>query len=429
MNHTRCNYAWDYLMYYPQQESYTYCCRTSPKKITSQQLEELGSEVFGNESSIINRRLALLNNEQHSECNTCWKLENSGFLSARSWQHFDQYMNRNNETSPRSNYTNMIEIVLGNLCDSRCIYCNEDYSSQWASEKIRHNIPIISNNSYDHNNPTLDEHFWDYYESVARHHVLRFGFIGGEPLITDRLYTYLDRLLDIHTRYPRIIPVTNILNGVSTTRIEICITTNLNTSLNYLNKFLDYSTRLIKHFDIIVQVSGENTGAKLEYIRSGTRWDRWLSNLIKLSNHDSVKINFMPCINLLGLSGLADYMFLFKDWCNQYYATDIHRNIVTDPWQQSPRNAPREFIEYFNEPIAIIESMISNPKYKLANSLNNWVVFLDFLKQTQSSISKNPKLNDMSEMAQQIIQHYLELDQRRHTNVFDIFPEFLRFNH
>lgn len=435
---TLCNYAWDYLMFYISEPSFTYCCRTERTKITPTIYNEFGADLFSNLPQHKERRKSLLKNEQHKDCKTCWSLENADFKSARNDFGFEDYMQRNTGTKPissqdllnpiyqSSNYANIIEIVLNNTCDAKCTYCSEHYSTQWYAEKKKFNIAMTRESSQiGSRDPKVEALFWQWYTDVGMKKLMRFGFIGGEPLITDLIYECFDKLLEIHQKFPRTKPVKNILNHEMHDKIELCITTNMNTPENYFKKFLQYLPKLREHFNIIIQVSGENIGAELEYIRYGVKWERFKKNLeTLLLMHDTVTINFMPCLNLLGLPSFIDYVNYFKHCVENYYAFDIHRNIVTWPTEQSPLKAPKEFARFLDKPIEIFNDLIANEKYVGCMSHANWCDFRDFLVTTRDGIRNNPSMMQTKDTAEEIYVFFSTLDSRRNTDFLSLFPEF-----
>lgn len=436
---TLCNYAWDYLLFYISEPSFTYCCRTERTKITPEIYQAFGSDLFSNLPEHIERRNSLLRNHQHSDCNTCWSLENKGFKSARNDIKFEEYMHRNTGTKPQSksdlisnsslelsSYANIIEIVLNNTCDAKCTYCSEHYSTQWYAEKKKFNIAMTRESSQlGARDPKVEELFWQWYTDVGMKQLIRFGFIGGEPLITDLIYECFDKLIEIHNKNPRLQPVENLLNGDGISKIELCITTNMNTPEAYFKKFLDYLPKLNEHFSVIIQVSGENIGEELEYIRYGVKWNRFKNNLEKLlSLQHLVSIDFMPCINLVGLPSLHKYTDYFKYCVETYYPIHIHRNIVTWPKEQSPMNAPREFAQYLDEPIKTFNDLLSDERYKRVKPYNNWVVFRDFLQQTRDAILVNRSIQETKDISEEVAIFFEELDHRRNTNFLKTFPQF-----
>lgn len=395
--------------------------------LTDADVEKYGHDLFSNHPKFLERRAALLNDVQHADCNTCWQLENNGFQSSRYDDNFIEMMNQNvglnfktveevkaHPNIEMSNYARCIEIVLNNVCDAKCTYCNEMFSTSWYKEKIAHGDKDLQRVPEDKRSPVLEESFWKWYEAIGMTHLWRFGFIGGEPFIVDALYEYLEKLIEIHKKHP------------SMPKKELCITSNMNTPKIYFDKFLEFVPELKKYFHIIIQASGENLGEELEYIRSGVKFDRWKSNIETFANHPDIQVNFLPTLNLLGLPGLAAYLNYWRELCEKIEPISIFENIVTWPKAQSPINAPREFAKCFDEPIKIVEEMIASD---LDNGWVNdsWKVYLRFLNETKSAIEKNKTSSDMKKESMEFFLYFNQLDERRKTSLPKSFPDFESF--
>jgi hypothetical protein len=416
--------AWDYLMFFPFDPAVGYCCRSPRIGITPEIRDAYKHEVFSNLPRFVERRSDLLKGKKHEDCETCWKLESKGFKSSRHDQDMFYFMSKNSGVKHESmeelrsypdqektRYADCIEIVLNNVCDAKCTYCSELFSTQWYLEKKKFNDPNIMRVPADNRDPKLEAHFWEWYKVTGQKEMWRFGFIGGEPFIVDALYEYLDKLVEIHEENP--LPK----------KKELCITSNMNTPPVYFKKFLQYIPKLEKHFDIIIQASGENVGKELEYIRSGVNHERWKANIEYFLANTSVKINFLPTLNLLGLPSLVKYLDYWEELSLKYGPIAIFDNIVTHPRQQSPISAPSEFAEYLDQPIRILERMQSWENLP-DNVKWSWKNFLLFLKNTQEAIAKNKSSSEMLDESVQFYRYFSLLDQRRNTSVLEIFPEF-----
>lgn len=431
---TLCHMAWDYPMFFMFDPAIGYCCRTPRVGINENDLERLGEDYWSNLPVFVERRENLLKGIKDPACDTCWQLENAGFKSSRNDAYIEHFMRRNIPEFPKdlpydqykdvpgiekSNYSHCIEVVLNNTCDAKCTYCSHIYSTQWVTEKkkfgdLDSNFQISNNRS-----ARAEELFWGWYEHKTIFSNRRFGFIGGEPFIIDALYECFDKLIEIHERVrPEVRP--------GYFKPELCITSNLNTPPAYFQKFLEYLPKLKTHFKIIIQVSGENVGDDLEYIRHGVKWNRWSKNIEYLLANTSVQLAFLPCLNLLSIPRFADYLQYFKDLSEKYRYMKIHQNIVTWPSEQSPMMAPREFAVHFDRCIDIIQSMIDK---KIDNTLdpssihNSLVNFLDWLKRTQEAVSKNQSEVEVTDNAVAFYRFFAQLDDRRNTDVTVTIPE------
>lgn len=436
MNKTKtlCHMAWDYPMFFMFTNSIGYCCRTPKLTIDDQLLDSMGDDFWSNHPQFVKRREELVNGIKSKDCKTCWKLEDAGFKSSRNDEYIEHFMKRNDSRFPlntphesyntwpgieRSNYSNCIEIVLNNTCDAKCTYCSEFYSTQWLTEKKKYGEVSRSYQSQENRNPKAEAVFWSWYENRVLTTNRRFGFIGGEPLIIDAQYECFDKLLEIHERNHDRLDLKN--------KMELCITSNLNTPPSYFKKFLEYVPRLEKYFKIIIQVSGENIGDDLEYIRHGVKWARWSGNIEYLLENTNIEISFLPCLNLLSIPRFYQYLEYFKTLCEKHGYMRMHSNIVTHPIEQSPMMAPREFAKYFDPCISLMKQIVIDQKndsrdvHKFVS--NSYVDFLEWLETTRSAVILNPSENEVNDNAVRFYRFFKKLDERRRTDVLKIFPE------
>lgn len=437
MNKTKtlCHMAWDYPMFFMFTNSIGYCCRTPRLAVDSDLLESMGDDFWSNHPQFVKRREELVKGIKSKDCETCWKLEDAGFKSSRSDEKIEHFMKKNDPKFPlalqtkdynlwpgieRSNYSNCIEIVLNNTCDAKCTYCSEFYSTQWLTEKKKYREVSRTYTSQEHRNPRTEEVFWSWYENRVLTTNRRFGFIGGEPLIIDAQYECFDKLLEIHSRNEHRLDLEN--------KMELCITSNLNTPPTYFKRFLEYVPKLERYFKIIIQVSGENTEKDLEYVRHGVKWTRWSNNIEYLLQHTNIELAFLPCLNLLSIPRFDRYLEYFHKLSKQYGFMLIHQNIVTHPIEQSPMMAPREFAGYFDSCISIVEKIIQD--YDLQPTENkdsskrfSYVEFIEWLKTTKAAVEQNPSETEPNFNSVKFYRFFKKLDERRKTNVLEVFPE------
>ncbi|MFL5785491.1 MAG: twitch domain-containing radical SAM protein [Bacteriovoracaceae bacterium] len=420
---TLCHMAWDYLMFFPFDPAVGYCCRSPRIGVTPEIRDEFKQDLFSNYPRFVERRADLLKGKKHSDCDTCWKLEEKGFKSSRHDADMFYFMEKNNGIlhktidelrqhpgQERSKYADCIEIVLNNVCDAKCTYCSEMFSTQWFIEKKKFGDNTMRT-PMDNRDPKLEQYFWDWYKNTGMKHMWRFGFIGGEPLIVDALYEYLDKLIEIHDANPQ------------PKKKEVCFTSNMNTPPVYFKKFVEYIPKLEKHFKIIVQASGESVGEELEYIRSGVIYSRWKENIEYFLKNTSVDIHFLPTLNLLSIPGLMRYLEYWEELCERFRPIPIHDNIVSNPRQQSPMFAPKEFAQFFDEPLALVERMLTEDN--VAPSVRwSWNTFHMFLKSTRESVLKNKSTLEMMEEPLYFYRYFKKLDERRNTSVTSVFPDF-----
>lgn len=191
----------------------------------------------------IDIRTAVINDEQHPSCKSCWDREANGDVnSRRSMYQYDDFFHDLN--SPNSFQLEHLDLRWSNTCNLNCVYCNPMLSSRWAdlrniTQKFKV-FPTVTDNDLDN---------------------LKFlQLAGGEPLLIKENFELLERLLNINPN------------------IKIELTTNLTSIRN--NKIY----QLLKQFtNVTVIVSFESTGRQFEYIRNGAIWSEFRSNLEQLS--------------------------------------------------------------------------------------------------------------------------------------------------
>lgn len=428
---TLCHMAWDYPMFFMYLGNIGYCCRTPKINIDKTLMNEMKEEFWFNHPHFVNRRKELLNGVKSKDCQTCWQLEDVGIKSSRSPQLLKYFLPQHNESVKfntkfedypniqgieNTNYSNVIEIVLNNTCDAKCIYCSEWYSTQWYAEKSQWNEVSRAFSTIEQKRDfEIEESFWAWYKNYSSNSIRRFGFIGGEPLIIDALYDCFDKILEIHQDKP-----------VKSYKQEICITTNLNTPPKYFNKFINYCKKLEKHFTIILQVSGENVEKELEYIRHGVKWDRFKSNIEYILQHTGIQIHFLPCLSLLSIPTFAKYLEYFYQLCQRYTYMKIHYNIVTHPLSISPMIAPKEFSNFFDPCITIIENLLK--EYVKNDTIrSSYMEFLKWLLQLKASIENNPSDTELNDNSKEFFRYISVLDNRRNTDVLTTFPDIGNF--
>ena len=116
--------------------------------------------------------------------------------------------------------------------------------------------------------------------------------------------------------------------------------------------------------------------------------ERWANNIEYLLKNTSVTLAFLPCLNLLSIPRFHLYLEYFQNLCRDYRYMRIHHNIVTHPIEQSPMIAPKEFSAYFDKCIEIVIQLINENTDQ--DVIHSYLTFLDWLKQTQEAVNKNP---------------------------------------
>jgi hypothetical protein len=441
---TICDLKWNYPIFNLNRGEFRSCCRTPAKIISETDINERGIDAFLNSDSLKESRLALLNGEQHQDCESCWNLEKAGIESPRHkpikfWDHlkrsrkiphgaqfsddalleFVQTTDSHTLLDSRNPY--MMEVSLGNICDLKCMYCNHHYSSQWSAEMLKWGD--ISQSQLDSEFPKAPDNFnpafWNWFNDIGRYSLSKIGIIGGEPLITPEFYPFLDKLISsvAATRHKR------------RNKITLSIVSNFNTSPNYFEKFLSFLPMLNDNFNVELYASMESIGQRAEYIRYGLKWDRFCDNIDKIlkfqkENSGKIKFSFMSSVNILSVVSTVDFLKFVESLSRKHeIPIGIIRNIISFPKWQSPYILTPDFCSYLDKAIEYIDSVDDIPIDYSAE--NNWKDYKFFLQSLSEAIRTETK--DATMTRRKFADWFNTYDHRRKLNLSAIFPEYVNF--
>lgn len=440
---TVCDLKWTYPLFNFGRNEYRTCCRSPGNNVTDKELDDLGTNAFLNHPREIQQRLDLIQGKRISDCQTCWNLEDRGLSSPREPQRFHYFMRRNGHIDKNLEYdpnivsetisnikdTNhpslvsknpyMVELILGNTCDMKCMYCSHHYSTQWAAERIKYKE--ITQEQYDIEFPKPSEKFkdkfWEWFNEIGRYGVYRLGIIGGEPLITPELYPMLEKLIDSVEE----------IQSQRTNKITLFIVTNMNTPESYSEKFYKFLPKLTKLFKVEILISMESTEDRAEYIRNGVDWNVFNKNVNKLLSQTDLEfeVAFLPSLNVLSISSLPD---LLPYITNLYYTykrpIGIRQNTINFPDWQSPSLLTNDFATYIDDTINYMKIHSNNiPEVTdIHGRYNTYIVFLENLRDTIKN-NKTPNI----QLQKKFVEWFDEYDKRRNLNLLKTFPEYTEF--
>lgn len=448
---TICKAAWDYPIVNLSNNEISMCCHAKHHKISGEDIDRLGKHIFTKFEPIRQAKLDLLNGIQNKNCSYCWELENKGLRSSRTG--FDQFSNyvysteyykgksetevastllnltddQKDDLATNLDYVNNVEIALGNTCDLKCVYCNEYFSTQWITEKIKYNeLPISFIKDVDAStNSKLEAVWWEWFNESVSEKTTVVGFIGGEPLIISKLYEYVEKILD---RMP---------HTVIKRPMYLSVVTNFNTPDQYFNKFINLLPRIAETNLILdLNVSLESLGSKTEFIRTGTKWDRLKENIektlsiisklptINRSGHvygKSVSFNFMIALNALCISDLPNFMKWVIELQNKYEVPiNLRGSQVVYPHWLSPNILPISYITYVDEAIKLLEDEKVKKELYL---FGPWDTYIQQLNALKLGIGTNADTAILADFTKNID----KIEVRRGLQFFDTFPEMIDF--
>lgn len=247
--------------------------------------------------TVTNAKQLLAQNIWPKQCSRCQIQEENNLPSRRQYKDI---------TGPSITH---LDLRFGNSCNLKCISCNERSSSSIYDEQVelRKTIEIKSVENW------YDERFYDYFDNLPLKEV---ALAGGEPMMIKYLPNFLDKL---------------------DRSVTVRITTN---GTIYNPKLVE----LLKQFDnVIMTISMDAVGKRIEYIRYGTKWIDIERNTILYNSLFTV--NLSPCFSVLNTL----YYSELKSWADSNNIIMDESNILLDPAHLNIRNAPNELKKQFTK--------------------------------------------------------------------------------
>lgn len=376
------------------------------------------SAIHNTKHKIEQRRL-MLEGIRPSECDYCWRVEDTGSIySDRLYKSHAEWSRFKYDEIVSNPYTQHVvptrcEVDFDNTCNFKCAYCGPQYSSQWQKE-IRdfgpYDLPTVPGYAKQtetlrpDDNPFVDA-FWRWFPDAVSE-MLEFRITGGEPLLTKNTWKVLDYLLE--NPCPR---------------LDLAINSNLGVESTVVRKLIE-KLRELKEKNCVAKftlyTSNEAYGRQAEYIRYGLDYYSWENNVREFVKADIGHLAIMATINLLSFSTYKFLMGMVKGIRDEFVSEKR-------PW-----------------PISVLPMYLRNPQM-----LTGWQATdkeLQWMKDCVQYMTDNhfngfypketehlTKLITMFEKERSDDKHVAfyqwvtEYDKRRGTDFLDTFPEYKDF--
>lgn len=341
--------------------------------------KEINSENF------VKLRQNMLDGIPHTVCDAiCYKKEQQGYDSKRLNEikkyeaEYGMAFTGNETAYANINDIDYLDIKPSNFCNSKCVMCNSNRSSQYALESKKHrdyNGPIIVGGWYNDNKYKI--------EPIYKN-VWRFKINGGETSVMPELEEILKGVAEGQSK--RAIVILNINNTFDITKHH-----------KYLKD--------IHHVSIVHSI--EAYGKANEYIRYPANWHTVYNNLKKIYQYTLDNNNIISTFGILVLSlNYKSFPNLVEKLYNEfpknlYYFGHIHQPesfLVSGLTQQE-----------LEQGLTNLEDVMSRLPENITNNLKNTQIFYKKAVENGTDFNVRKKMLDT-------IRHF---DRIRNTKIED----------
>ena len=279
VNNTLCSKAWTDLNIDFAKRKLRHCCKTIFEPFP----DDLNFDFFNSSIKILERRKALLAGIEHPDCNHCW------ISYANTGTAYRDFENRWKSVDDRSTAITFIEIMLDNICDMSCIYCDADFSSKIASEK-KLKRPLL--NPLEKDLQVFIDWLIFILPKQKRHVTL--SFLGGEITYSKNFFIFIEKLIAAKE-----------LHDVS---ITFSCLTNGNSKPENLQRMLNVFDTIPEKWAVNMCMSSEGTGKVGQLVRWGLNWETFKYNFEQYLQHPRIEfvcLSPTPC--LFTIPSMLDY--------------------------------------------------------------------------------------------------------------------------
>jgi len=324
-NKTFCMAPWTHTYLSPQMERRLCCSSRESAEDFKQYIDTIDPkghndklnlstlEEHWNSDYMKSVRLKLLAGEEIPQCAVC----NHKLLNEQVYrQHFNwlyknkiqQAFDSTDETGATTMKTESFDYRFSNLCNFSCRMCGDMLSSTWEAENKKH-----GKGDYEHyriwGRKDIKEQLEKFHdqqivkeftEAVEDRRITELYWCGGEPLMWKIHWTAMERIKEL---------------GYAD-RVLARYNSNMSRIDFYGKNLFDDILQYFPKFQICASIDG--TGEVGEYIRTGLKYDEWLSNMkygLKFcdKNHDYKRMQLDLTITLPGLFDLENMVHLSNE--------------------------------------------------------------------------------------------------------------------
>lgn len=388
-----CILPWIHMHAFPNGQAYPCCLSESDYPVGN--LHTNTMEEVWNSLEYRTLRTNMLKDKPSRECTRCYEREDMGFVSSRNDlnKNFGHHIELVDATKSDGTYEDFklryYDIRFSNLCNFSCRTCGSWFSSSWYQEEEKlfgkRNHPQFMYAGKDE---------FDMWNQMQEHipYLEQIYFAGGEPLIMEEHYWVLKELVQRKMFDVRLIYNTNF------SRLNL----KQDNVLDYWQMFNSVS----------VGASLDDSGARGEYIRKGTKWDNIVRNRQSMiEKTPNIDFYVSSTVSVMNVWHLVDF---HREWVEQGLINpqDWNINILQGPERMRIDILPTIYKNQIRDKIlAHIEWL--RPQDPLTRAIGGYEGILNFMYQ-----------QDNSHLLKEFFAYTDKLDQSRNESFEQVFPEY-----
>jgi organic radical activating enzyme len=430
-----CLAKWHHVTMYLQSGETHSCYHPRPHKIPLHELADNPSALHNTWEKKMERKM-MLEGKRPEGCQYCWNVEDMGpdYVSDRHIRNASIYTEERFEQCAKGSYEQNInpeylEINFGNECNFKCGYCHPKYSTSFYNE-IKQNGPVTSVKNHrcdidwmklyqrEEENPYVDA-FWEWWPELRKTLTI-MRITGGEPTMHRSTYRVIDELDKDPAPWLELNVNSNL--GTKTALIE-----KLSTSVRKL-----CDEQKIRSFKLFSSI--DTWGKRAEYIRTGMDIELWEKNLHTYLTLTNSPVTFMITFNIFSVTTFKSLLEKLLEWRSMYDWYDDPENpqhrvrfdtpYLREPLQYDMNILPKgEFMPYMEDALKFMEENVDDKSSKKFSTIEfeKFKRVVDYMRETEYPEEK------LIEGRRDFYNWFNELDERRDTNMLEIFPEYLNF--
>jgi organic radical activating enzyme len=356
--------------------TYNICCRHSTPKQHAVNVNDQSLEQWKNSTYFQEVKNNFIQGKKHPGCENCWQIESLGQQSYRQMVSNDyKFFKIDTGFDKLVN----VEINLSNLCNLKCLMCNEKSSSAILAENQKLGI-----NLHEQKDFAWTDRAYDHLQQILKTKPAIISIVGGEPLYNKELLNLLEKTNE---------------DVFSNTMLSI------NTNATVWNHRWE---QVIKKFKLVRFVFSLDASQDLyEYIRFPSSWNLVCANIQQIQKMHNVKTYVNCVVQNLNINNLYDLIV----WCR---ANNIDL-LLTQLRQPS-------FLVLTNLPTNLKKQAIENLEKCLSlHGLTDHVS--DFLRSCQQQLRQS-LLNDFDQDLWINCRNYLQTRDQLRSNSHKKFLEY-----